>query len=227
MFDLEASIQEWRQQMQAAGIRSPAMEELECHLREAIAEQIHCGIAPETALTAAVQQLGQTELLQAEFAKIGGTSFEKIKQLFCTLAGIPNPQLVTNMNTSLHKFEPRWATYLKSTVFVLPALGLWLACCVFVLPKLKDICAAAGLTFPTAVRAALTGSDLVKNNLILLALGASAILILLEWRPHRWARYRRLVFGVLVFGLNSAVLVLFAILLVLACIAAPMLLHAK
>lgn len=227
MFNLETAIAEWRTQMLAAGIQSPALEELENHLREDVAEQAHCGNAPETAFTIAVQQLGRTELLQAEFAKVGGTAFEKIKQLFCTLAGIPNPQLVTNMNTSLHKFEPRWATYLKSTVFVLPALGLWLACCVFVLPKLKEICSAAGLTFPTAVRAALTGSDLVKNNFILLALGASAILILLEWRSHRWARYRRLVFGVLVFGLNSAVLVLFAILLVLACIAAPMLLHAK
>ena len=44
MFNLEQSIADWRQQMLAAGIRTPVpLEELEIHLRDEIERQMKSG----------------------------------------------------------------------------------------------------------------------------------------------------------------------------------------
>ena len=49
MFDLEQSIAEWRQQMLAAGIKTPVpLEELEIHLREEIERQMKSGLNEQT-----------------------------------------------------------------------------------------------------------------------------------------------------------------------------------
>jgi hypothetical protein len=70
MFDLEQAIAEWRKQMLAAGIRTPVpLEELEIHLREEIAEQKKSGIREPKAFESAVQRIGRTDEIQAEFQK--------------------------------------------------------------------------------------------------------------------------------------------------------------
>jgi hypothetical protein len=75
MFDLEKAIAEWRQQMLAAGIKAPAtLEELECHLREDIEQQIHLGLNAQAAFDLATQQIGQAGLLRVEFKKAGDFS---------------------------------------------------------------------------------------------------------------------------------------------------------
>jgi hypothetical protein len=75
MFDLEKAIAEWRQQMLAAGIKSPTpLEELECHLREEIERQIHLGLNAQAAFDLATQKIGQAGLLKIEFKKTGGFS---------------------------------------------------------------------------------------------------------------------------------------------------------
>ena len=71
MFDLEQSIAEWRQQMLAAGIKTPALEELEIHLREEIERQMQSGFGKEHAFQSAVWKIGQADALKTEFNKTG------------------------------------------------------------------------------------------------------------------------------------------------------------
>ena len=86
---------------------------------------------------------------------------------------------------------------------------------------------APGTDFSAPILAALTVSEVVKNNLLLgLAVIVPAI-ILLEWRSPRWGRYRRVVFGATAYLLNLAVLAILAALCLLAVIAGANLLHPK
>jgi hypothetical protein len=74
-FNLEKSILDWRAQMLAAGIESPAiLEELESHLREEIERQIHLGLNAQAAFDLATQKIGHAGLLKIEFKKAGGFS---------------------------------------------------------------------------------------------------------------------------------------------------------
>ena len=80
MFDLEKSIAEWRQQMLAAGIKTPVpLEELESHLREEIERQMKSGTNAQLAFEAAVQQIGKANMLKDEFEKVDAT------RMACTL----------------------------------------------------------------------------------------------------------------------------------------------
>jgi hypothetical protein len=73
MFDLEKSIQEWRQRMTAAGIQSTALlEELEGHLREEIGRLTKMEVEDSEAFRLGVESVGQSEMLSAEFAKTRG-----------------------------------------------------------------------------------------------------------------------------------------------------------
>jgi hypothetical protein len=70
MFDLEKSIADWREQMLAAGIKTPVpSEELENHLREEIEQQIQIGVAEQQAFEMATAQIGQAQQLGEEFKK--------------------------------------------------------------------------------------------------------------------------------------------------------------
>src|ERR1035441_7631640 len=73
MFNLEKSVAEWRQQMLAAGIKTPVpLEELEIHLREEIEQQMKSGLSEQEIFNSAVQKIGQAGLLRTEFKKAGG-----------------------------------------------------------------------------------------------------------------------------------------------------------
>ena len=70
MLKLETLIANWRQQMLAAGINTPApMNELEIHLREDVERQLKSGINEQQAFETAMVQIGQVELLKMEFKK--------------------------------------------------------------------------------------------------------------------------------------------------------------
>jgi len=78
MFDLEQSIAAWRRQLLAAGIKTPVpLEELESHLREAMERQMRSGLQERPAFEAAVQQIGQANVIENEFNKIGGTTMKE------------------------------------------------------------------------------------------------------------------------------------------------------
>jgi lysylphosphatidylglycerol synthetase-like protein (DUF2156 family) len=70
MFNLEQSIAEWRQQMLAAGIKTPVpLEELESHLREDVEQQMRSGFSEQEAFGSAIKKIGQPRLLKTEFQK--------------------------------------------------------------------------------------------------------------------------------------------------------------
>ena len=73
MFNLEAAITGWRQQMLAAGLQTPVpLEELESHLRDEIGQLVKSGVNESDAFISAVQNIGQTGELKTEFARAGG-----------------------------------------------------------------------------------------------------------------------------------------------------------
>jgi hypothetical protein len=72
MFHLESSISEWRQQMLVAGISPSELDELESHLREEIEQQMKSGMDRQAAFESAVQKIGRSRQLTAEFKRAGG-----------------------------------------------------------------------------------------------------------------------------------------------------------
>jgi hypothetical protein len=82
---LENKIAEWRQQMLAAGIKSPVpLEELESHLREEIEQQMKSGssMSEQEAFDFSVQKIGQPGELKTEFKKAHKTDMNtKLKPL--------------------------------------------------------------------------------------------------------------------------------------------------
>ena len=228
MFNLEQSIVAWRKQMLAAGIQAPVpLEELESHLREEIEWQLRSGESEPMAFAAAVQQIGGSAVLKPEFAKVGETIHERLKRLFCALGGIPEYQLATNMNVPNQNPEPGWATYLKSAVWIFPAIFVWIGCMVFLVPKLKEVGAVAKTQLPQSIQFELAVADLIKNNFLLGALIFLTMLVLLEWRWRGWARYRRLLSGIVGFCLNCSALFFLASLLVFAVLVASQLAHPR
>jgi len=236
MFNLEQSIAEWRRQMLAAGIESPGpMEELESHLREGIEQQMKSGISAQQAFEAALGQIGRADILKNEFAKAGVPIHERLKQFIFSVAGIPNYQLATNMNTDTPNIEPRWATYAKAGTFLFPALFMWLLTVVFVLPKAVEICQAAGMTIfnfdhsaPAAARAwGVIGQVMIFLTSHWLSIGGAIVLtfILLERYFSQWPRYRRAALGVGAFLLNAAVLLSLTHMIISILVAAPALSH--
>jgi len=228
MFNLEQPIAEWRQQMIAAGIKTPVpLEELEGHLREDVENQMQAGLSAQQAFEATVRKIGQAGVLKTEFAKAGETIYEQLRRLFCAFAGIPTFQLATNMSTPNQNLEPGWATYLKTAAFIVPATFFWVGSCLFVVPKLKEICVASHMALPRLILMALAVSDLVRNNLVVVFVVISAALIFLEWRSRRWPRYRQLFFGIAAFSLNFVAFIYITAMLILAVIAGANLAHAK
>lgn len=74
MFSLDEEITKWRRLMLAKHVASAeALDELECHLRDDVAEQLRAGLSAEMAFEAAVERIGQANLLRREFEKIDET----------------------------------------------------------------------------------------------------------------------------------------------------------
>lgn len=88
MFNLESSINLWREQMLAAGIQSPVpLDELESHLREEIQELTASGKEPSTAFASAVEKFGPARTLHQEFKKDSGINALSFHR-FATVPGV-------------------------------------------------------------------------------------------------------------------------------------------
>jgi hypothetical protein len=86
MFNFEQSIAEWRQQMLAAGIKTPVpLDELEIHLREEIERQMKSDLNELKAFEISVQRIGQPKMLDSEFKKSERTY---MKRTLIVLVGI-------------------------------------------------------------------------------------------------------------------------------------------
>jgi hypothetical protein len=217
MFNLEERISEWRRRMLAAGINSPApLEELEAHLRDDVEQQVSSGLCEQTAFETTVREFGRAEILKTEFARARESAFDRLKRLFSIFEEIPNYQPAMNMNNSNQNLEPGWGTYLKTAAFSLPALFVWTGFCVFVMPKLKQVCDASGMAVWKPAILALNLSEFFRSNLLVVLVLAVAGLALLEWRSGRWPRYRSRVFGAMAYALNILALAMITTMAVLA-----------
>jgi hypothetical protein len=237
MFDLEKAIAEWRSRMLAGGINvRSTLDELESHLREEIEEQSRPAVDAREAFEMATRNIGQPGALKCEFAKAGGTIPERMRHFILTMAGIPDPQLATAMNdtSSNSAIDPGWATYLKGTVFVTPAMFLWVIAVIFVMPRVAWICHQAGWSLfgfdgaPAAFRDFATiGSAMVFLTAHGVPVAGIVILtlILLEWRASGWPRYRRAAVGAAVFVINFAVIVSITLMLFDLTVVVPGMIH--
>jgi hypothetical protein len=89
MFNLEQSIAAWRQQMLAAGIKTPVpLEELEIHLREEIVRQMESGLDKQKAFEISVQRVGQPKVLDREFKRSEGMFMKRNTKIGTGVAGI-------------------------------------------------------------------------------------------------------------------------------------------
>ena len=234
MFDLDHAIASWRRQMQAAGIKSPeVLDELESHLRDDMEQQVCSGSSAPQAFENAVQRIGRAAVLECEFDKVGGAKAaqDRVKHAMLALAGIPNRYLAVPMNTSFPNIEPRWATYLRTTAFLAPAIFLWALSAVFVVPKLQEICRDAGLPeraaglFWNLTHTSIGASLFFREHGVLVAGAIILMLVLFEWRVSKWPRYRRATVGVGTFIFISVVLFSFFMMFLAAIVAAPGLAH--
>ena len=95
MRDLNAQVAEWRSRMAAGGIKSPAvLDELESHLREEVEGLARSGVEEPRAFAIAAQKIGDSDLLQAEFAKVAGgkaARLGKVLGITCCLVALPLP----------------------------------------------------------------------------------------------------------------------------------------
>src|SRR5208337_749219 len=89
MFNLEKAIEEWRQQMLAAGIQTPVpLEELENHLREEIERQMKSGLDEQKAFEISVQAIGQPKALNSEFRKSNRTFMKRTLIILIGIFGV-------------------------------------------------------------------------------------------------------------------------------------------
>src|SRR5690349_5136481 len=115
MFEVERAISEWRQEIRSQGIKnSGILDELEIHLREDFEHRVGSGVEISRAFELARTCLGQTNSLTTEFGKARNTEMLiRLKNALLSLFGIPNYNLMTNMNatSAIFNVEPRWTTY--------------------------------------------------------------------------------------------------------------------
>lgn len=233
MFKLEAAVAEWRGQMVAAGVRSPELlEELEIHLRDDVAEQVKGGTALEEAFRKAVERMGQGAVLEEEFTKVGEPVVARVRDVFLTLAGIPNQYAVVSMNTPKNSAEPRWATYFRAGAFLAPALLLWAMSAVFIIPKLQQICRDSGIADGASTIWGMTRSNIWAVNTfreygVWAVAGLILVLVGLEWRSSKWPRYRRAAVGFGTFLVNLLVMLSIFGMILTAVVAAATVLHGK
>jgi hypothetical protein len=225
MFELERAISDWRREMQCRGIKgAEALDELESHLRDDLEEQVRSGMQIQQAFDAVRGRIGQSDSLGLEFKKIRFAElFRELKNALFTLLGVPNYNLITNMNTSFSspEVDARWASYIKAGAFLAPSLILWMFSCLFMMPKLKQICGNAGLALPNVFGFALFAT----SHFALISAALLTSLILLEWRSNKWPRYRRVTLGTGVFIINAFILLLITLMVFSALVAAPAMAH--
>jgi len=71
MFDLEAALKAWRNNLSAKGLANGStLDELESHLRDEVEAQVLTGLSTEAAFRLAIARLGEAPVLQQEFSKL-------------------------------------------------------------------------------------------------------------------------------------------------------------
>jgi hypothetical protein len=98
------------------------------------------------------------------------------------------------------QIEARWKTYAKACAAVVPAVAACLMARTFILPKVMQIWADAGLAANGVMAASLAVLHNVGPALIVVAM----IFLLVEWRWRGGVRFRGALTTAVVFMLNTA-----------------------
>lgn len=224
MPDLESNVAAWRKDMLASGMSAEAVAELESHLRDDIGRQIKSGADEAEAFENSARGLGQSAALQKEFKK--NHSFRhfivRSRNAMLSLAGIPTQYAF--MNEPSFNVPSRWGTYLRSALFLTPAICLWMLAATYVIPQFHSLWNKASIynaaDFANYLRFDLAVMALFKDNFFFIACFTLLALGLLEWRFKPWPRYRRAVFSTLVFLVNVTILLSFTLVFIGATLAA-------
>jgi len=130
MFDLNQAISEWRKKMIAGGINPPAvLDELENHLREDVEQQVRAGASQKQAFDMAVNRIGKSDLLKAEFAKISGLKKGRLEKVIgmacCVFASLYSMVLAPHLFT-IHELSPAQRILgLSAVVLTFLSLASW------------------------------------------------------------------------------------------------------
>jgi hypothetical protein len=230
-FNLETAVAEWKRQMAANGVQQPEiLDELESHLREDVADQTRAGIETESAFNSAIARIGKGSALKKEFKKIRAFNyFTRASRAALAFAGVPTNLWEPSMNDSTNPLEARWATYLRSAVFLAPAVTIWVLASTFVIPQLNLIWLKSGAagtnSFEGIWRFDLALTGYCKDHFLIIVGAAVLVLGFLELRSKYWPRLRRVFLGTGVFTLNLAILLSLSIQFLAAVLAATALLN--
>ena len=130
-----------------------------------------------------------------------------------------------NTMSSFSNIEPRWRTYLKAMVFLLPAIVCWQFACVFLVPRLGEYWQKAGSKVFKIQWIMDIINFLVGNGLAILIV-LLLILVLSEFYFKAWGCYRKIAVSILVWLLNAIVLVELTAMVIVALLVSPYL-HTK
>jgi hypothetical protein len=231
MFNLSKALDDWRNQMVSEGIRPGfVLDELESHLREEVENQIGMGTPGEQAFQMAIASLGHGIELKNEFRRAGELDMaNKFKEAVLVFAGIPEPSLEGAGGSGDFRIEPGWVTYLKTILFLGPAISLWMLLAIFVIPKVQEICKMAGLPdqsfFWKMTQLSIYSTLRFTQNFGYVLVLAISIFGLLEWYSPHWPRFRRSTISTGAFVFNAIVLVSIFIIMTALVIAAPAMAH--
>jgi len=124
---------------------------------------------------------------------------------------------MSNDVASTNSVQKVWPTYLKAFSFLLPPFVVFSVAAIFVIPKIKQMCADVGYD----PRAVFGPMDFVIDQRWLFLGAIVALLFVLEKCVPFWRRHRSVFIALLVFFLNSAVLVELVCALIVAAVVGP------
>jgi len=121
------------------------------------------------------------------------------------------------MTIGQNRKDSLWWIYAKATLFLLPPIAVFGVAVIFVLPKIKQMCADVGYD----PRAFFAPMDFFVQQGGFIFLSMLALLFVAEkWSPT-WPRYRAAVVACVVYFMNSAVLVGLTSMLFIAAMVGP------
>ena len=127
-----------------------------------------------------------------------------------------------NADSSNSQIEARWKTYVKACAALVPAVAACLIARAFILPKVMQIWAEAGLSGHGPMAASLA----ILHNVGSALLVATVIFLLVEWRWRGGAPFRGTLTTIAVILLNTAAFFGIMAMCVAAVLAAPNMHHA-
>jgi hypothetical protein len=125
-----------------------------------------------------------------------------------------------NTTTLETNFEPRWKTYLRAIVFVLPPVILYFMSLISVVPKLKELFLLAKVDMAEVGWGWHIPLFLGDNRHVIFVMIVLAVILLELLSKRMWPRCRRIMVDTATWVLNVYVLLSFGCLLILAVMSA-------